>query len=144
LPVRVEPDPSAATPELPVVGALVKVTAKIVPPTEPKGNSTLLQSKLEVESVPPSTYLELAGIVKEVVPDAGQLLFSADWAGESESTLTLIVPPKIDSAKLELGDSYLATAEIAADGSLELKGIASDERTKGADDPAGAQGDLKH
>ena len=54
---------------------------------EPKGASTLLQSKLEVESVPPSTYLELAGIVKEVVPDAGQLLFSADWAGESESTL---------------------------------------------------------
>lgn len=143
LPLRVEPDPSGATPELPVVGALVKVTAKIGPPAEPKGNSTLLQSTLEVESVPPSTYLELAGIVEEVVPDSGQLLFSADWAGESGSTLTLIVPPEIDSAKLELGDSYLATAEIAADGSLELKGIASDERTKGADDPARAQGDLK-
>lgn len=143
LPVRVEPDPSGATPELPVVGALVKVTAKIAPPAEPKGNSTLLQSKLEIESVPPSTYLELAGIVKQVLPETGQLLFSADWAGESESTLTLTVPPEIDSAKLKLGDSYLATVEIGADGSLELKGIASDERTKGADDPMSAQGDLK-
>ncbi len=141
--VQVEPDPSGAVPELPAVGSLVKVTVKIEPPAEPKGTPTLLQSKLAVETVPPATYLELAGIVKEVVPDAGQLLLSADWAGESESTLTLAVPPEIDSAKLELGDSYLATVEIAPDGTLELKGIASDERTKGADDSAGAQGDLK-
>lgn len=143
LPVRVEPDPSGAAPELPALGSLVKVTAKIEPPAEPKGAPALLQSKLEVESVPPSTYLELAGILKEVQPETGQLLLSTDWAGEADSALTLIVPPEIDSAKLKLGDSYLATAEIAADGSLELKGIASDERTEGADDPAGAQGDLK-
>jgi hypothetical protein len=141
--VHVEPDLSGAVPELPAVGSLVTVTAKIEPPLEPNGNSTPLQSKLEVESVPPSTYLELAGIVKEVLPETGQLLFSADWAGESESTLTLAVPPEIDSTKLKLGDSYLATVEIAADGSLELKGIVSDERSKGADDSASAQGDLK-
>jgi len=143
LPVQVEPDPSGAVPALPALGSLIKVTARIEPPAEPKGTPTLLQSKLAVESVPPATYFELAGIVKEVVPDAGQILFSADWAGESESTLTLTVPPEIDSAKLKLGDSYLATVEIAADGSLELKGIASDERTKGADDSVSGQGDLK-
>lgn len=143
LPVHVEPDPSGAVPELPAVGSLVKVTAKIEPPPEPKRSSTLLQSKLELESVPPSTYLELAGIVKQVLPETGQLLFSADWAGESEAALTLTVPAAIDSAKLKLGDSYLATVEVGADGSLELKGIASDERTKGADDPMSAQGDLK-
>jgi hypothetical protein len=143
LPVHLEPDPSGAVPELPAVGSPVEVTATIEPPAEPKGTPTLLQSKLAIESVPPATYLELAGIVKEVGPDTGQLLLSADWAGESESTLTLAVPPEIDSAKLELGDSYLATVEVAEDGSLILKGIASDERAKGADDSAGAQGDLK-
>jgi hypothetical protein len=141
--VHVDPDPRGAVPELPAVGSLVKVTAKIEPPAEPNASSTLVQGKLEVESVPPSAYLELAGIVKAVAPDTGQLLFSVDWAGESEATLTLAVPPQIDDAKLKLGDSYLATVEIGADGSLELKGIASDERTKGADDSAGAQGDLK-
>ncbi len=143
LPVHVEPDPSGAAPELPALGSLVTVTAKIEPPDEPKGHSTLLQSKLEVASVPPSTYLELAGIVKEVLKEEGQILFSVDWAGESESSLTLTVPEEIDAAKLKLGDSYLATVEIAEDGSLGLKGIAGDEHTKGADDPAGAQGDLK-
>ncbi len=141
--VHVDPDPSGVVPELPAVGSLVKVAAKIEPPAEPKGNLTLLQSKLAVESVPPATYLELAGLAKEVVPETGQLSFSADWAGESESTLLLTVPPEIDSAKLKLGDSYLATVEITEDGSLELKGIASDERSKGADDSASAQGDLK-
>lgn len=143
LPVRVEPDPSGTAPELPAVGALVKVTAKIGPPAEPKGNSTLLQSKLEIESVPPSTYLELAGIVKEAQPETGQLLLSTDWTGEAESVLTLVVPKGIDAGKLKLGDSYLATVEVTADGTLELKGVTSDEHSKGAEDSASAQGDLK-
>lgn len=140
--VHVEPDPSGTAPALPVIGSLVMVTAKIEPPAEPKASSTLVQSRLKVESVPPSTYLELAGIVREVQPD-GHLLFSADWAGESESSLTLAVPTEIDAAKLKAGDSYLATVEVAEDGSLALKGIASDEHRKGADDSASAQGDLK-
>ncbi len=141
--VHVEPDPSGAPPALPAIGSLVTVTAKIEPPMEPKANSTLVQSKLEVESLPPSTYLELAGIVKEVLPETGQVLFSADWAGESESSLALAVPQEIDTAKLKPGDSYLATVEIAEDGSLALKGIAGDERRRGADDASSAQGDLE-
>ncbi len=141
--VHVAPDPSGAAPVLPAIGSLVAVTAKIEPSAEPKASSTLVQSKLKVESVPPSSYLELAGIVKEILPETSQLLISADWAGESESTLTLTIPPEIDATKLKLGGSYLATAEVAEDGSLALKGIAGDERTKGADDASSAQGDLK-
>lgn len=146
--VHLEPDPSGAAPELPAVGSYVTVTARIEEPEEsveseePKVDSTLVQSEVEVDSIPPSTYLEMAGIVKEVLPD-GRLVFSADWAGESESSLTLTVPTEIDATKLAVGDSYLATAEIEADGSLTLKGIAGDEHSIGADDPAGAQGDLK-
>lgn len=131
--VHVEPDPTGAVPELPTIGSYLTVTAEL--------DDGLWQEKVEGEPGPPSTYLDLAGIVKEVLPD-GHLAFSADWAGESESTLTLAVPGEIDAAKLEPGDSYLATAEVVADGTLTLKGIAGDERAKGANDPAGAQGDL--
>lgn len=147
--VHLEPDPSgAAAPELPALGSYLTVTATLQEPgtpvgtEKPKADSILVQSKVEVDSIPPSTYLELAGIVKEVLPD-GHLLFSADWAGESESTLALTIPPEIDAKKLKVGDSYLATAEVAEDSSLMLQGIASDEHSKGADDASSAQGDLK-
>ena len=53
------------------------------------------------------------------------------------------MPKEIDASKLKAGDSYLATAELSEDGSLALKGIAGDERSKGADDAGSAQGDLK-
>lgn len=141
--VHVEPDPTGTAPELPPIGSYVTVTATIENPVEPDSAPTLVESKLEVEPGPPSTYLDLAGILKEVLPDTGQLFLSADWAGESESTLSLIVPKEIDAGKLKVGDSYLATATIEPDGSLKLSGIASDEHTKGADNPATAQGDLK-
>lgn len=146
--VHIEPDPSGAALELPAIGSYVTVTATIKEPEartggeKPKTDSILVQSKIEVDSIPPSTYLELAGIVKEALAD-GHLLFSADWAGESESSLTLTVPTEIDAKKLKIGDSYLATAEVAEDSSLTLKGIVSDEHSKGADDSSSAQGDLK-
>jgi hypothetical protein len=139
--VHVAPDPTAAAPELPTIGSYVTVTAKLEAPQEPKDAPKLVQDKLEVEPGPPSTYLDLAGVVKEVLTD-GHLLFSADWMGETDSVLTLTVPQKIDSMQLNPGDSYLATATVEPDGSLKLSGIASDEHTKGADDPTGAQGDL--
>ena len=147
LPIQVAPEAVGAVPSLPPVGSYVTVTARIEEPAagssaaEPGTAAALVQSKVEVEPGPPSTYLDLAGVVKEVSPD-GHLIFSTDWTGHGDSTLTLIVPAEIDAAKLEPGDSYLATAEVGADGALTLKGIAGDERTKGADAPAGAQGDL--
>ena len=144
LPIQVEPDSGGAAPELPSIGSYVTVTARIDEPEEPDEQepaAILVQTKVEVEPGPASTYLDLAGIVKEVVP-GGDLLFSADWTGEGGSSLPLAVPPEIDASKLKAGDSYLATAEVAADGTLTLKGIASDERSKGAGDAASAQGDL--
>jgi hypothetical protein len=132
--VHVTPDPAGTAPQLPPIGTYVTVTASF--------DSGLWQEKIETEPGPPSTYLDLAGIVKEVSPD-GHLLFSADDARESEADLTLAVPSEIDARKLEPGDSCLATAEVEPNGSLKLTGITSDEHTKGADDPASAQGDLK-
>jgi hypothetical protein len=145
LPIEVTPDPTGAAPELPVIGSYVEVTANIeesiaTPPA--KTAAILVESEIEVEPGPPSTYLDLAGTVEEVLPD-GRVLFSADWTGEGEDALTLVVPKEVDASKLKAGDSYLATAEIGADGSLTLKGIAGDEHTRGADDPTAAQGDLK-
>jgi hypothetical protein len=141
--VHVEPDPSGAMPEPLAIGSYVTVTATIEEPGDPNSGPVLVQSKVEVEPGPPSTYLDLAGVVKEVLPETGQLLVSADDTRESEADLTLNVAKKIDAAKLEVGDSYLATATVGEDGSLTLTGIASDEHAKGADDPGSAQGDLK-
>lgn len=144
--VRVPPDPAGAPAELPAIGSLAKVKAAIEPPppAESKAPPTLVQDELEVDStLEPSTYLELAGIVEDVSPDGARLAFSADWSGESGSTLDLVVPKRIDAEKLEAGDSYLATVEVGPDGMLALKGIAGDERLAGADDQASAQGDLK-
>jgi hypothetical protein len=129
--VHVAADPA---PELPQVGTYVTVTAAI--------DDGLLQQKLEVESGPPSTYLDLAGIAGKLQPD-GTLAFSADGARESDADLALTVPKNIDAAKLKTGDSYVATVEVGEDGSLTLKGIASDEHAKGADNSSSAQGDLK-
>jgi hypothetical protein len=103
----------------------------------------LSQQELEVEPGPPSTYLDLAGVVAEVASDATQIALSADDAGESGAALTLAVPRAIDATELTPGDSYLATATVEPDGSLALAGIAGDEHSRGADDPASAQGDLE-
>ncbi|HET8862688.1 MAG TPA: hypothetical protein VFM94_05500 [Solirubrobacterales bacterium] len=132
--VHLDPDPTGAAPQLPSIGTYVTVTASF--------DSGLRQEKLETEPGPPSTYLDLAGVVKEVSPD-GHLLLSADDSRESEADLTLTVPSEIDITKLKASDSYLATAEVDPDGSLKLSGIASDEHTRGAGDPVSAQGDLK-
>jgi hypothetical protein len=142
--VRVPPDPAGAPAELPAIGSLVELKAWIEPAAEPQAAPTLVQSELEVDlELEPSTYLELAGIVEEVAPDGARLAFSADWSGESEATLDLAVPKSIEAKKLKAGDSYLATAEVGPDGALALTGIAADERAKGADDEASAQGDLR-
>jgi hypothetical protein len=154
LPIEVAPNPSGAAPELPAVGSYVMVTTTIEESATtsttaasatpaPKVAAVLVQSKVEAEPGPPTTYLDLAGVVREVTPEG--LLFSADWTGGGESSLSLAVPQEIDASKLEAGESYLASAEVAADGSgaLTLKGITGDERAKGADDPASAQGDLE-
>jgi hypothetical protein len=61
---------------------------------------------------------------------------------ESGLDIALAVPPEIDVSSLTIGASVLASADIAADGSLSLTGLASDERLKGAEDETATQGDL--
>jgi hypothetical protein len=134
--VQVPPDSSGAVPTFPSLGSYV--TARVA--VEPDGR--LAQLSIEIEPGEPSTYLDLAGIYAGLHPETGQLLLSVDDTRAGEQDLSLSVPPTIDPTKLKPGDSYLATATIEPDGSLRLAGIASDERTKGADDPTLAQGDL--
>jgi hypothetical protein len=133
--VHVAADPAGAAPQLPPIGTYVTVTASI--------DSGLWQEKIEAEPGPPSTYLDLAGILEEVPAGTNQLLLSADDSAESEASLTLTIPESIDAVKLRPGDSYLATAEVEPDGSLKLAGMASDEHSRGANDSASAQGDLQ-
>lgn len=132
--VHVTPDPSGALPELPVLGAYVTVKAGIEGPR-------LTQRQLSGGGAP-FTHVELEGIVGAVELEAGKLLISADDVRESGLDITLAVPPEIDVASLVVGDSVLASADIGADGSLALTGLASDERLKGAEDAKATQGDL--
>jgi hypothetical protein len=124
-------------PPLPVLGSYQTATVAV------EGDGTLVQRTIEIEPGDPSTYLDLAGIYSGLDPETGKLLLSADDTRAGEQDLMLAVPPEIDASKLKPGDSYLATATVEPDGSLRLAGIASDEHTKGADDPSSAQGDLK-
>jgi hypothetical protein len=103
----------------------------------------LWQQKIESEAEP-ATYLDLAGMIAAVCPATDQILLSADDTRASGQDLSLKVGPKIDAAKLRVGESFLATATVEPDGSLTLAGVASDEQIKGADDAKSAQGDLKH
>ncbi len=144
--VHADPDPSGALPELPVLGSYANVAAAIRKPAtsgEPAPDAILLQRQIEVEGGEPATYLDLAGIVTAVLPETSQLLLSADDRRESGKDIVLAVPPRFDTAQLDPGDSFLATATVEEDGTLTLAGLASDEHTKGADDSATAQGDLK-
>jgi hypothetical protein len=135
--IQAPPDPTGAPPALPSLGSYVTVEVAI------KSRVPLRQIRVEADKVPPSTYLELSGVYGGLAPDTGKLLLSADSTRESGADLSLAVPPPIDTSRLKIGDSYLATATVEPDGSLTLAGLASDERTRGADDAGSAQGDLR-
>lgn len=134
--VHVPPDPTGIVPPLPTLGSYVTVGVAI----EPK--AVLLQREVETEEGEPSTYPDLSGIYAGL-SETGQLLLSADDTRASEQDLLLTVPETIKTAKLKVGDSFLATATVEPDGSLKLAGLASDEHRKGADNASSAQGDLK-
>jgi hypothetical protein len=110
-----------------------------LPPIKPP--AVLWQRSLDAQGAP-FTYGDFAGIVTAVCPEEGKLRVSADDIREGEMDLLFDVPPTIDMTQLRAGDSILATATIAADGTLSLTGLASDEHMKGANDPETARGDL--
>jgi len=166
--VRVHPDPTGATPQLPALGAYASVKAEIetplppatppppgeapaaaapscapdpATPPSPKPVAVLWQRTLAADGAPFASS-DLEGVVMAVCPDQGQLLLSGDDMREAGADVVLTVPSEIDTSKLVPGDSVAATAAIEAGGALKLTGLASDERTKGADDVAATQGEL--
>jgi hypothetical protein len=137
-----EPPAASAASELPGVAppsCAPDPTQPPLPPIEPP--AVLWQRSLNAQGTP-FTYGDFAGIVTAVCPAEGKLRVSADDIREGEADLLFDVPPTIDMTQLRAGDSILATATIATGGALSLTGLASDEHTKGADDPDTAQGDL--
>lgn len=136
------PEEEATTPSEsaePPAGACAPDPA-LKPPAEPK--RIVVQRTVETEPEP-ATYVDLAGIVSAVCPETQQLLLSADDLRASEDDLLLSVPTGIQTGKLKVGESVVATATVEEDGSLTLAGLASDEGKKGAESTAYAQGDLK-
>jgi hypothetical protein len=133
--IHVPHDASGVVPPLPVLGAYATVNAGL----DPAG--VLWQQQLTSDGAP-FTHSDFEGIVVVVEPETARLAISADDVRESGQDLIFVVPPGIDPAALLVGDSVLASADIAADGTLTLTGLASDERLKGADDAEATQGDL--
>jgi len=133
------PAPPVPTPAPVPAGPSCPPNPALPPPAQP--SAILWQRQVKTQGKP-FTYGDFAGIVEALCPDSGQLLLSADDIRESGHELSFAVPATIETAKLEVGQSILATATIAADGALALTGLASDERTKGAEDAKSIQGDL--
>lgn len=120
-------DPCAPDPAQPVV--------------VPAPAAILWQQEIDADGAPFASS-DLAGIVTAICPEEAKLALSGDDLRQAGQDVVLDVPSTIDLGGLELGDSVAATAAIEADGGLRLTGLASDERTKGADDAKAAQGDL--
>ena len=133
--VHVAPETSGAVPPLPALGAYATVTAGL------DGAGLLWQQQLTSGGAP-FTHGDFEGVVAAFDPETAHLLISADDRGESGQNLTFAVPAGIDASAFAVGDSVLARADIGADGSLMLTGLASDEHLKGAEDEAASQGDL--
>jgi hypothetical protein len=168
--VHVRPDPAGAAPQLPALGAYASVAVEIeappasasapVPDPAPAAPASTCQPDPAQAAGPaiapaavlwqrtiqsggaPFTSSAFEGIVAGVCPDSGQVLISADDTRESGTDLLFTLPPAIKATKTKIGESVLVNAAFAADGTLSLTGMASDELTKGADDRALTQGDL--
>ena len=132
--VRLEPDPSGALPSLPVLGAYAAVTVGIEA-------GVLTQRQLSSGGAP-FTHVAIDGILASVDAETAWLSISADDVRESGQDISMAIPPDIDASALTIGNSVLASADIGADGSLTLTGLAGDERLKGAEDATATQGDL--
>lgn len=138
-PEEATPASPQAPPPAPAAPACEGAPAE--PPRIPAAVATLWQTAIEASDAP-FAYGDFAGVVMAVCASQRLLAISADDLREGGADLLVSVPAKLATADLVPGDSILATAEIAVDGGLTLKGLASDERSKGADDAAATRGDL--
>ncbi len=170
--VRVHPDPAGAPAALPQLGAFASVVAEIEkpppaapteppaatpppaappaptctpdpvqPPLVPAPAAILWQRQLDADGAPFASS-DFEGVVTAICPAEAKLSLSGDDLRQSGKDILFTVPEGIDLGKLKVGDSVAATAAIEAGGGLTLTGLASDERTKGADDARVTQGDL--
>lgn len=111
------------------------------PMTIPTPTAVLWQSSVDADGAPFASS-DFAGVVMAICPSEAKLALSGDDLRQVGVDILFTVPKSIDLSGLEVGDSVAATAKIEAAGALTLTGLASDERTKGADDAEAAQGDL--
>jgi hypothetical protein len=105
-------------------------------------SSVLWQRHLDEEG-DPLAYGEFAAIVVAICPEAEEILLSADDTRETGKDVLFKVPSAIDVSRLRVGDSILATATRAGDGTLSLSGLAEDDHMKAADEFKALQGDLR-
>jgi hypothetical protein len=136
-----ESPPAPVTPAEPSPAPICAADPSQPPPPAIQPSAVLWQRQISAAGAP-FAFSDLTGIVEAICPESSQLLLSADDIRESAHDLVLAVPKEIDTTKLKVGESVLATATINTDASLSLTGVASDERIKGADDAQAAQGDL--
>jgi len=141
VPPVVAAPPAETPPVSPTPAATCAPDPATAPPAIPSPVAVLWQQELDADGAPFASS-DFEGVVIAVCPEQGTLLLSADDLRESGNDLLFTVPRSIDTSKLKAGDSVAATAAIEVAGGLALTGLASDERTKGADDAALAQGDL--
>ena len=144
--VPATPGEPASAPPAPIVEPAPAPPACAPDPTQPppaaiQPKAILWQRQVSAPGAP-FVSSDFTGIVEAVCAEAGKLLISADDIRASGHDLLFTVPATIETTKLEVGQSIAAMATIGTDGSLELTGLASDERTKGADEKGALQGDL--
>lgn len=133
------PDDAAAAPAPPAAPTCAPDPAQPAPVPAP--SAILWQQSLDADGAPFASS-DFAGVLTAICPEQAMLALSGDDLRQSGVDLVFAAPKSIDLGGLKVGDSAAATAAIEADGSLRLTGLASDERTKGADDPKATQGDL--
>jgi hypothetical protein len=141
-PAEAQPtQPTAAEAATPAAPSGCAPDPAVPAPAPIRAKGTLWQRDISAPGAP-FAHADFEGIVAAVCPATAQLLLSADDIREAGHDLLFAVPTEIDTSGLAIADSVLAGADIAADGTLSLTGLANDERTKGADDDKATQGDL--
>jgi hypothetical protein len=115
-------DPALPPLQPPAVGIQTTVDVTFLPAVDPAKPPQLQQAK-RTDGQPITGEFDLTAIVRDPGPNADptKLIVSADDAGESPSTLTLTIPPKLDVSKLNKPDTLVAAVvKREAGGSLTL------------------------
>lgn len=147
-PLPTAPSPTQPAVPVPPTGAPASpVTASACAPgptqplVVPAATAVLWQNSVDADGAPFASS-DFAGVVTALCPAEAKLALSGDDLRQGGADIVFTVPQSVDITGLTVGDSVAATAKIETGGALTLTGLASDERSKGADDAKTAQGDL--